>query len=200
MTVLSHLSAKPNFPNNGTLKACPPAFSLSGPQHYPAIIPALSPILIPLKFVTDGKWFWVKRAGESAAVFAIGCVGYGAIEVLWRGYTHWTMVLTGGTCFSILYAVNGKHPAMPLWKKCLVGDAVITGIEFCVGCVVNRWLHWNVWDYSQLAGNFLGQICPLYSFLWYLLSAPIAWLAAGLRRKIKGQQGLLQPLRRLLHP
>mgnify|MGYP003379096088 CR=1 FL=1 len=117
--------------------------------------------------MTDGKWFWVKRAGESAAVFAIGCVGYGA---------------------------------MPLWKKCLVGDAVITGVEFCVGCVVNRWLHWNVWDYSQLAGNLLGQICPLYSFLWYLLSAPISWLAAGLRRKIKGERGILRPLRRLLHP
>ena len=38
-----------------------------------------------------------------------------------------------------------------------------------VGLVVNLGLGWQVWDYGKEFGNFLGQICPLFSFYWFLL-------------------------------
>ena len=31
-----------------------------------------------------------------------GGVAYGLIELLWRGRTYWTMVLTGGACYTLL--------------------------------------------------------------------------------------------------
>lgn len=36
-------------------------------------------------------------------VFLIGGVTYAMIEIMWRGNTHWTMVLLGGLCFLTLY-------------------------------------------------------------------------------------------------
>ena len=37
-----------------------------------------------------------------AAVFSLGGLGYGGIEILWRGATHWSMLLTGGVCLLLL--------------------------------------------------------------------------------------------------
>lgn len=121
---------------------------------------------------------------EKSAVFAIGSVAYSAIEILWRGYTHWTMSITGGICFSILYAVNTACPSRRLWKKCVIGSATITSIEFAVGCIVNLWLKWNVWDYSQRPLNLMGQVCVLYTVLWYFLSIPIAGLSSLLKKRV----------------
>lgn len=59
---------------------------------------------------------------------------------------------------------------MPLWQQILIGTCVITILEFMTGCVVNLWLGWNVWDYSGMPGNILGQICPQYMLLWIPLS------------------------------
>ena len=52
-----------------------------------------------------------------------------------------------------------------------------------MGCVVNRLLKWQVWDYSGRFGNLLGQVCPLYTGLWFLLCIPVYGLA-GLVRKL----------------
>ena len=51
-----------------------------------------------------------------------------------------------------------------------VGAMLVTTGELLVGLLVNRWLGWNVWDYSDMWGNVLGQICPKYTALWGLLS------------------------------
>ena len=40
-------------------------------------------------------------------VFLIGGVTYAMIEIMWRGNTHWTMVLLGGLCFLTLYKLFG---------------------------------------------------------------------------------------------
>ena len=108
---------------------------------------------------------------ESTATFAIGALGYGGLEILWRGHTHWTMLLCGGTALLLLRRIS--RTALPLFPQCVLGSTAITGIEFGTGLVVNRLLHWSVWDYSSLWGNVLGQICPLYSCLWFALCVPI---------------------------
>lgn len=120
-------------------------------------------------------------------LFAIGSLGYSALEILWRGFTHWTMAVTGGVCFTAVYYLSGKYCKKPMWKKCLIGSTVITAVEFVVGCVVNLLLKWNVWDYSRMRGNILGQICLLYSVLWFLLSFPLCLLSDRLRRTFAKQ-------------
>lgn len=113
---------------------------------------------------------------EKIAVFAVGAVGYSGIEILARGYTHWSMTLLGGTCFIGLWRIARTYARQPLWCKALLGSALITTLEFFVGVLVNLRLGWSVWDYSGEAFDILGQICPLYSFYWFLLSGAACWL------------------------
>ncbi|MBQ9746409.1 MAG: hypothetical protein IJW21_06260 [Clostridia bacterium] len=105
--------------------------------------------------------------------FLLGGVGYGLLELLWRGETHWSMVLTGGACLVAICAVNKRLRGKSVFLRAGVCAAAITALEFAVGMVVNRWLGMSVWDYSGMFGNVLGQICPLYSLLWFLLCVPL---------------------------
>jgi len=122
-------------------------------------------------------------AGEYLLVFGLGALLYSLMEVLWRGYTHWTMALTGGFCLGAIYILCRKMRRRPLWEKCLAGCGIITGTEFLVGCLVNRLLGWDVWDYSGLPGNLLGQVCLWYTGLWFVLSGPAFWLCGLVQRR-----------------
>ncbi len=111
---------------------------------------------------------------SNAGIFCFGAVGYTLIEILYRGYTHWTMALTGGLCLLLLYHIYAGMPDVSLLRKSFIGTGVITAIEFAVGCIVNLYLKWNIWDYSGMYMDILGQICLFYSFMWFLLSGFIA--------------------------
>ena len=101
----------------------------------------------------------------------IGSIIYMSLEILWRGYTHWTMGILGGVCFICLGLINELLSwETPLVLQMLIGGAIITVLELVTGCIVNLWLGWNVWDYSDLPYNFLGQICLPFSILWYFIS------------------------------
>ena len=52
----------------------------------------------------------------------------------------------------------------------LIGGTIITIIEFLSGCVINLLLGWNVWNYSHVSLNILGQICLPFFFAWVGLS------------------------------
>ena len=100
----------------------------------------------------------------------LGIIGgfiYVCLELLWRGRSHWTMFVLGAVCFVILGCINELFTwSMPIWKQAAIGTAIITVLEFATGCVVNLWLGWNVWDYSNTFMNLLGQICLPYIILW----------------------------------
>lgn len=107
-----------------------------------------------------------------AILFFIGGRLYTWVEILWRGWTHWAMFMLGGGCFVIIGLLNEyKIP----WHWCLlrqsvVSACVITVFEFITGCIVNLWLGWGIWDYSDLPFNLYGQICLYYFLLWIPLS------------------------------
>lgn len=98
-------------------------------------------------------WTWL-------GVFLSGGGIYSALEILWRGYTHWTMAVTGGVCLVLLHGLNHLCARWALVFRCLTGSAIITTMELAVGLLVNRAAGLAVWDYSDMPGNLLGQICP----------------------------------------
>ncbi|MFV0515866.1 MAG: putative ABC transporter permease [Aminipila sp.] len=106
---------------------------------------------------------------KSVLLFLIGFFGYGIIEIWFRGYTHWSMRITGGACLLTLYYLNQEFKSAPLITKAMGGALIITLYEFAVGVIVNLIFNFNVWDYSELPFHFLGQICPLFTFLWFVL-------------------------------
>lgn len=124
-----------------------------------------------------------RRSGANAAMFALGAAVYPVVELLWRGRTHWTMSLTGGLCTLLIHLGNRRMRHRGLTARCGMGCAVITLTEFSVGCVVNRLLGWNVWDYSNSPCNIMGQVCLLYSGFWFLLSLPVVAVSSGMMRR-----------------
>ena len=122
----------------------------------------------------------------SIFIFTIGALGYGLLEVLFRGYTHWTMMLTGGACLLTFYYLDQQFYKVPLLLKAAGGAVIITIYEFAVGLIVNLWYGWHVWDYSLLPGNILGQICPLFTAVWFALCFGLSLIFKGLHYRVQG--------------
>lgn len=121
---------------------------------------------------------------SGAAMFSLGAAAYPVVELVWRGRTHWTMSVTGGLCTLLIHLCNRKMASSGIAARCGAGCAVITLTEFAVGCVVNRLLGWNVWDYSGAPLNILGQICPLYCGFWFVLSLPVLAVSTWLEERM----------------
>ena len=100
-------------------------------------------------------------------LFLVGGFLYYAIEILWRGYSHWTMFILGGICF-IFAGIQNEHTSWeePLWKQVLKVDVFVLIAEFIAGCILNLWLELNIWDYSNLKFNILGQSSLLFAVLF----------------------------------
>ena len=117
---------------------------------------------------------------ELCFVYFVGSLLYSFIEIAFRGYTHWTMALTGGACFLVFYLMNFSVD-VGLFGKCFFAMFIITAFEFIVGYFVNIVFHMNVWSYAGLPFNFLGQICLMYSLVWFLFGIPMKFLADFIR-------------------
>ncbi len=109
-------------------------------------------------------------------LFSLGGIAYLLIELMWRGYSHWSMFILGGICFVAIGLLNEVLPTdFPLVWQALLGALLITTLEFIAGCILNLWLGLNVWDYSNMPLNLMGQVCLPYFILWFAL-CPIAIL------------------------
>jgi len=104
-------------------------------------------------------------------LFLTGGFTYGGIEILFRGYSHVSMLVAGGICFILIGLLDEVFPwNMALISQMVFSAGIITAVEFLVGLVVNVWLKLNVWDYSAMPYNIMGQVCLLYTNIWFLLS------------------------------
>lgn len=104
-------------------------------------------------------------------LFLIGAAAYVLVELIWRGYSHWTMAILGGLCFVLIGGINNWIPwEMPLPLQCIIGAGIVTGAELVAGLVLNVWLGLGIWDYTNMPGNFMGIICPQFTAAWVGLS------------------------------
>lgn len=106
--------------------------------------------------------------------FILGWFGgstYCSLEVIFRGRSHWSMVVLAFILFLLIGNLNNLFPwEMSLAKQGIIGACMVTVLEFITGCIINIWLGWNVWDYSNMPLNILGQVCLPFSLLWILLA------------------------------
>ena len=78
-------------------------------------------------------------------IFSIGACGYGLIEILWRGYTHWSMLGAGGLSFLGLSVISTHMKNINIFLKAIVGSGLITSIELIFGILFNIILKKNNW-------------------------------------------------------
>lgn len=109
----------------------------------------------------------LKLLAKYAYLFWFGGSFYVTLEAIYRQRSHWTMLVLAGLVFIAVGLLNEKWGwETSLILQVLVGTVIATISEFVTGCIVNLWLGWNVWDYSSLKWNILGQICPQFIMLW----------------------------------
>ena len=107
---------------------------------------------------------------KNIIIFIIFGISYYLLEILWRGYSHWTMIIVGGLCGLLIGLINEITPKMNTVLQMLLGSVIVTIIEFVTGYIINIKLDLNIWDYSNLKFNILGQVSLLFSVLWFFLS------------------------------
>ena len=103
-------------------------------------------------------------------IFIIFGISYFFLEIIYRGHSHWTMILLGGLVSVLIGLINEITPKMEIVCQMLLGTIIITVLEFIFGYILNLKLRLGIWDYSSLPFNIMGQICLSFSFLWFILS------------------------------
>ena len=96
---------------------------------------------------------------KSLILSIVGGMTYFMIEILWRGYSHFSMFILGSICFLFIGLINEFFTyKMPLWKQQKIATVIILLLELIFGLILNVWLKLNVWDYSGLKFNFMDSI------------------------------------------
>lgn len=131
----------------------------------------------------------MRRACKGLILAIIGGLAYGGLELLFRGRTHWTMMVLGGALFVIIGLFNEALPwDMALLFQGFLGALVVTGAELVAGVVLNLWMGLGIWDYSNMPLNLWGQICLPFSTLWVALSIVAVVLDDWLRYWLFGEE------------
>lgn len=105
------------------------------------------------------------------ALFSIGALSYGLIEIFVRGFSHISMGLLGGMTFTLVALLNNaRRIGLSATLQVIITTAFITLSELISGIILNINMHLCIWDYSEIPMNFKGQICVPFVFLWVLMS------------------------------
>ncbi len=101
---------------------------------------------------------------KQTLLFYIGGMTYVGIELLWRGFSHWSMFLLGGLCFILIGGLGRVQRPLPIPLRVIAAALIVTMLELGCGLLVNR--DFQVWDYRALPFNYHGQICLPFTLLW----------------------------------
>ena len=116
-------------------------------------------------------------------LFLIGATTYCTSEVWFRGYSYRLMSIIGGICFLIIAYLKEILPwESPILLQMFVSAEIVTLLEAISGNFALQVLGIRMWDYSNMwMPAFNDFICPLFSFLWFLLSAVAIVLSDSIR-------------------
>ena len=113
-----------------------------------------------------------KFIGKLGLFLSCGFI-YCMIEILFRGWSHWSMfALTG---FLGVFCVDSINNTLSFdcdyIVQILISTILCTIGEGISGIILNIWLQLNVWDYSKMTFGtfFFGQCNVLFCFAWMLI-------------------------------
>ncbi|MBE5937956.1 MAG: hypothetical protein E7265_07995 [Lachnospiraceae bacterium] len=120
----------------------------------------------------------INRITLEFSKFMLGGSVYYMLEMLIRQRSHWTMFVLGGLCFVICGIIdNIFSDSINIWEKMVWCMVTITVSELIVGLIVNVVLGWQIWDYTRMPFQVMGQICVPFMLLWYFVSLPAILLS-----------------------
>lgn len=114
----------------------------------------------------------MKKLSEYMFLWALGGILYYSFEMIFRGFSHWSMFVLGGICL-LFFWKQGQWCSWrdPMWLQIIRCTIFVTACEFITGIIVNKWLNWAVWDYSDQPFQLFGQICLPFATIFSGLCA-----------------------------
>lgn len=130
-----------------------------------------------------------KKLTEYGFLWFLGGSLYYSFEVIFRGFSHWSMFVLGGICM-MFFAFQGSAAGWrePMWLQIIRSTIFITACEFITGIIVNKWLNWAVWDYTDQPFHLFGQICLPFAVIFSGLCAVGIPLSGYLLHWIFGEE------------
>lgn len=109
----------------------------------------------------------MKKLSEYLFLWAVGGCIYYLTEILFRGFSHWTMFVLGGICLDF-FTVQGRMVNWedPMWRQILRCVVFVVSMEFISGIILNKWMNLGIWDYSRLPFQLFGQICLPFAIIF----------------------------------
>lgn len=123
------------------------------------------------------------RITEALFFICFGGSVYYGLEVIFRGFSHYSMFLCGGISFYLISRLNRRYSSsLHLITRMILCTFLILFMELLFGLVFNLFLHRQVWDYSSHYYHWKGQICLTYAIVWFFISCPVLYLESFFRR------------------
>lgn len=113
-----------------------------------------------------------KFIGKLGLFLSCGFI-YCMIEILFRGWSHWSMFVLAG--FLGVFCIDSVNNVLSFdcdyIVQILISTILCTIGEGISGIILNVWLQLNVWDYSKMTFGtfFFGQCNVLFCFAWMLI-------------------------------
>lgn len=107
-------------------------------------------------------------------IYTFSGLTYYLVEIVYRGYSHWTMFVCAGICGLGLAMVNdgGYRFETDYRIQVTTGAALCTFLEFIVGKLFNS--NYDIWDYRGMFGTlkiFDNQVNLLFVGVWIIITA-----------------------------
>ena len=125
------------------------------------------------------KWF---------TIFMTGGLVYYFLEIAVRHYSHFSMIICGGLATLLCGGLNQTFKKMGMCMQMLLSSVIVSELEFITGYIFNLHMNCNVWDYSDVPYNLMGQICLPYSLLWLLIAPAMIYVDDNIRSNLFGEE------------
>lgn len=125
-----------------------------------------------MKYEWIVRAFFMKKISKYLLLLTIGGCLYYTFEILFRGFSHWSMFILGGICM-VFCTVQGQIIRWkdPMWIQIIRCSIFVMAMEFSTGIILNKWCGLKIWDYSDLPLQLFGQICLPFGIIFSGLCA-----------------------------
>lgn len=131
----------------------------------------------------------------SMLLWVWGGTVYFLLEVVFKTLTShperisWTMLVIAILLCIPVERCGAELPwDCPLWLQALCCAMLVTAVELAAGLVLNLWLGLDIWDYSHLPFNLMGQICLQFFFVWWGLCFVFIPVFDWMRWTVEGRE------------
>lgn len=106
-------------------------------------------------------------------IFITSGLTYVMLEILWRGYSHWTMFVCAGVCGLVMAGINDNLLSFDtdFRIQVVVSALLCTAAELIFGLIFNS--DFTIWDYRNMVGTIHclnDQINIFFILIWGAIS------------------------------